>query len=123
MTKHSRIYNTKNSPEVCYNIRYMERNERKRGSPWSLRQTGVYQRYNTLTERSAWILLQPSDYMRRRLSEPLRHDSSFVTGIPVNPFYLHGIFLYASERNWTDWIEEIQQEMESLVPDMIPLRC
>ena len=122
ITKHSRIYNTKDSPEVRYNIRYMERNERKRGSPWSLRQTGVYQRYDTLTERSAWILLQRSDYMRRRLSEPLRHDSDFVTGIPLNPFYLHRIFLYALERNWTDWIEEVQQEMELLVPDMIPFR-
>ena len=99
----------------------MERNERKRGSPWSLRQTGVYQRYDTLTERSVWILLQPSDYMHRRLSEPL-NKNDFMTGIPLSPFYLHGIFLYASERNWTDWIEDVQHRIESLVPDMIPLR-
>ena len=97
----------------------MERNERNRGSSWSLRQTGVYQRYDTLTESSAWILLQPSDYMRRRLLHSLRHDSDVVSDTVSTSFHLHGIFLYASERNWTDWVEEVQQEMELLVRDMM----
>ena len=105
----------KNSSEVCYNVRYMERNERNRGSPWSLRQTGVYQRYDTIKQSSVWILLHPSDYMRRRLSETMRHGSDFHCDISTGPLHLHGLFLSASERNWSDYIEHTQREIESLV--------
>ena len=110
-----RKYFTKHSSEVCYNVRYMERNERNRGSSWSLRQTGVYQRYDTIKQSSVWILLQPSDYMRRRLSETLRHDSNFHYDNSIGPLHLHGLFLSASERNWSDYIEHTQREIESLV--------
>ena len=114
-TKHRGSYITKNSSEVCYNVRYMERNERNRGSSWSLRQTGVYQRYDTIKKSSVWILLQPSDYMRRRLSETLKQDCNFHDDNSIGPLHLHGLFLSASERNWSDYIEHTQREIESLV--------
>ena len=100
---------------MCYNVGYMERNGRNRGSPWSLRQTGVYQRYDATTESSTWILLQPSDYMRRRLAEALSIESRSAYNVASGPLHLHGFFLSASERNWEDSIEHVQQELESLV--------
>ncbi len=94
----------------------MELNERHRGDPWSIRQTGVYQRYDTMTASSAWIVLQPSDYIRQRLYEALGRESDSVYDITLGPLHLHGLFLSASERNWDDWIEHIQRETEFFVP-------
>lgn len=41
-------------------LKYPEDNGRGEGAdPWSIRQTGVYQRFESETRTSLWILLQP----------------------------------------------------------------
>lgn len=93
----------------------MELNGRQRGSPWSLRQTGVYQRYDPMTHQSKWILLQPSDYMRGLLTEVSDCQSGVAHVARQDPFYLHAFFLSASERNSADWLDSIQQEIQLFV--------
>src|SRR5438045_1558114 len=57
--------------EFCYSIRYMEKNGRETGDPWSLRQSGVYQKVDAQTGNSTWILLQPAESIRQRLRKSL----------------------------------------------------
>ncbi|KAF2648099.1 hypothetical protein K491DRAFT_261195 [Lophiostoma macrostomum CBS 122681] len=43
--------------ELCYLFRYMTENGRATGSPWSLRQSAVYQSFELNDEKEIWILI------------------------------------------------------------------
>ena len=47
--------------EITFVLKYPESNGRTDGpSPWSLRQTGLYQKFEPLAKRSLWVLLNPT---------------------------------------------------------------
>jgi hypothetical protein len=47
--------------DICYQLRYVESNHRSRGNPWSLRQTGVFHRFDLSgnPSQNLWIFLHP----------------------------------------------------------------
>jgi hypothetical protein len=47
------------SAEFFYNLRYVEESARAT-YPWSVRRMGVYQKYNSLTNSSVWIVIRPT---------------------------------------------------------------
>jgi hypothetical protein len=107
----------KSLAEFCYNLRYVEKNDRNRGNQWSLRQTGVYQRVDLKCHRSTWILLQPSNYVRKRLEENLKHQKKGSCSFEENPMILHTLFLSAAESNWREYIADLQSQLDVLVRD------
>jgi hypothetical protein len=104
-----------NSTEVCYNLRYVEKNGRNRGDPWSLRQTGVYQKFNMNTGTSTWIILQPSAYTLGRLGAVLEETVTKRSGICFDPLHMHATFFSAARREWADYIESLKLLLRSLV--------
>ncbi|KAL8661436.1 MAG: hypothetical protein Q9202_005618 [Teloschistes flavicans] len=95
--------------KFCYAVRYVARNGRPTGSPWSLRQTAVYQQYNASTKNTVWIFLQPSADMQRRWMEIQRSK------LPSNhPATLHVVLLFAIAAEWKDYIAHLRQEVDSL---------
>ncbi|KAI9785127.1 MAG: hypothetical protein M1839_000765 [Geoglossum umbratile] len=96
--------------ELCYNIRYVEKNGRNSGDPWSLRQIGVYQQWKPDSRNSTWILLHPSENIHKRLHEimgkmPLKSES---------PMLLHILFLSSTAYNWGDYIEDLRSQAVAL---------
>ncbi|KIN02911.1 hypothetical protein OIDMADRAFT_52734 [Oidiodendron maius Zn] len=97
--------------EFCYNIRYFELNGRGRGNPWSLRQTGVYQRFLS-NKRSAWLLLNSSSYIGGRVSAALEEASNLVYGsCEVSVLLPHLFIVSAATRNWGPYIENLRQKV------------
>ena len=97
-------------PEFCYAVRYVARNERSSGSPWSLRQTAVYHQYNASTNNSTWIFLQPSTIMQRRYT-----DTQQSVSLSCHPAALHVVLLFAIAADWKDYISYLRQEIDILV--------
>ncbi|KAL2011099.1 hypothetical protein VTN00DRAFT_3817 [Thermoascus crustaceus] len=95
--------------ELCYDLRYFERNGRAGEFPWSLRQTGVYQQLDLSTGRSVWILLKPSDSMKKTLEENL--ESLADNNLPL---LHHTVFIAASLRSWRDYLAHLDTELQRL---------
>ncbi|EXK78170.1 hypothetical protein FOQG_17138 [Fusarium oxysporum f. sp. raphani 54005] len=94
--------------EFCYNIRYFELNGRKRGNPWSLRQTGMYQNC-VLRKQSRWILLNYSTYIYDRVSEAFA--SANVPHCGASTLVPHLFLLSAATRSWNLYIEALRHKV------------
>ena len=89
-------------------------NERDGGDPWSLRQIGVYEKLNTETRSSKWILLQPSSGALQNLEDGLwsrKHDLDCI----AKSMSLHAVFFFLSSRQWPYYIDHLRARLESLV--------
>jgi hypothetical protein len=107
--------------EFCYNIRYFELNGRGRGNPWSLRQTGVYQRCFS-NKRSAWLLLNYSSYIGDRVAAAFGEESNSIQGsCEVPPLWPHLFILSAATRNWGQYIEDLRRKVMRFVRARVPL--
>lgn len=102
--------------EICYNLHYMTQNGRNRGDPWSLRQTGVYQKSHLSTGTSAWILMQLAADTRAHLEKRLAGRGVSLQ----NPMQLHTLILLSTARNWTDYLEHLDTQLTELVRTMAP---
>lgn len=77
-----------------------------------------------ITGQSVWILLQPSERVRRRLREGFVARSRSGTSERIVTT-LHAALLIAAHREWAEYLEEINGEIQHLV-DYIrqkPSRC
>ncbi|KAL6694349.1 hypothetical protein J3F84DRAFT_42655 [Trichoderma pleuroticola] len=99
--------------EICYTVRFFEENHRGTGDPWSLRQTGIYQKIDCSKGISRFIFLQPSTYFERLLEgklEVLGQDRFR----PLRHLVIHIIVLSASISNWHNYIAAQTVELEKL---------
>lgn len=98
--------------EFCYNIRYFELHGRGRGNPWSLRQTGVYQRCLPSNQQSTWLILNYSSYIFDRVSMAFEKKRSqpleACRGSVLTP---HLFILSAATRNWGQYVEILRQRV------------
>lgn len=97
--------------EFCYIIRYFELNGRQRGDPWSLRQTGVYQRFQS-DQRSAWVLLNLSSYINDRVTAAVTHTGSADKSLQPSPLLVHMFIITAAVRNWSMYIENLRKRVQ-----------
>lgn len=102
------------TPELCYVLRYFENNGRGSGNPWSLRQTGIYQKYAPDSGKSIWILVQPSDAFSSQLHKILLHDSTFQGRGSFDPMQLHSVCLSLSLDNFGEYIENLQSDITQM---------
>jgi len=100
--------------EIGYLFKYMEKNGRSRGNPWSARQTGIVQRI--LPDNSNMtLILNPHEQSRAeiRLNKAL-YDSSDKARIHHNPVLIHLILLSSYFGNWRMYLQELGQSFEKM---------
>ena len=110
------VSNDRPCSEFCYAIRYIVQNGRSTGPSWSMRQSAVYQQFDTHRRSSTWILLQPSADAQRRFNE-IQRDSVRST----NPMIFHVAFLFSTMYYWKDYITSIRAELDALVICLVQL--
>lgn len=86
--------------------------------PWSIRQTAVYQQYNSVKDRSMFLLISPADTSRRMLEDTVNANTS--RRVRVNPFDLHRILLSTLHRNWRAYIRDLEVILQERVSLMLP---
>jgi hypothetical protein len=101
--------------EICYTVRFFEENQRNTGNPWSLRQTAVYQGVDHSTGASAFIFLQPSSYIEKRLSDKLYAITQDDSLHGLRHILLHVVLLSSSLVNWDRYISTQVSDLERLV--------
>ena len=99
------------STEIAYTFRYVDTNGRTEGSPWSIRQTAVYQKINLKTGCSIWILIQPNDAVLERF-KALCLQSVDGAGHPMAP---HLTFLSSARVHWKAYIGQLRLSLQKLV--------
>lgn len=105
--------------EFSYNIQHFEKNGRVGCPPWSLRHVGIYHQYNLGRDRSRWILLNPSEYVRGRIEKVVR-DSPTVYDAKHMGMIVHLTLLLATCRNWLEYLDYLQNAVMELVRSHIP---
>jgi len=100
------ICNNPNSScrDIFYQLRYAERNGRKHGDPWSLRQTGVYHRYSMPAVgvgQNFCLLLHPmqNSKAQKRISMAASTGMTSRT-IGLDPVRLHVLIMSSYVNNW-----------------------
>ena len=97
--------------ELGYNIKYVEEHGRTLpNDPYSIRETGVYQKFNSSTNRSNWIFIQPSTTLRAEL---VRFFSQ--TRRPSEECQAHGTVLIIASDNWRFYINYLEETFAGLV--------
>jgi hypothetical protein len=93
----------------------MEKNNRSKGDPWSLRQSGIYQQISVSSRRSTWIVLQLSNGVRTQLEQAL--ESSLEQGREgdKSAIYFHIIFLASMAGNWQEYLEYLHSQITVFV--------
>ncbi|KAL8791326.1 MAG: hypothetical protein Q9195_005945 [Heterodermia aff. obscurata] len=93
-------------------ILYPVRNNRNRGDPFSMRQTGVCHK-SSGRQSSAWIVLQPSPEVEKDM-ELAMSDIGYNSTVDEDPMVLHVIFLSFQRANWDDYLEYLRADLEAL---------
>ena len=96
--------------EICYNIRYPERNGREKPA-WSMRHTALPQVYDHESGLSRWVLVQPARRAKDRVRKLLQEGDVASN----NPAILHLITFLATECDWREYLNELYEELIELV--------
>lgn len=96
------------SIDICYLYRYVERNGRSPGNPWSIRQTGVYHRYSPTDVSNFWLLLHPlvDSMAQKRLNKLYSTQNSFVH-LKANALGLHILLISSYSDNWRWYLKDL----------------
>lgn len=113
-------FNTYGTVEICYNIKYVERNYRLPDEPWSVRQTCIYQKFEYSKKSSTWILVQPSEQVQSRIREVFRSRTTEDIGDSVhNPLDMHLVFLSAAAENWRWYYNSLEEKLVEMVRNLL----
>lgn len=108
--------NTADPSEFCFNLHSYEKNGGKTGNPWSLRQMGIYQKFDLYSQKHVWILLQPFSLAQRTLTRILKrcalHGS---TSRNLHPMSLHARFMDTAALNWSAYLGDLRNDINMLV--------
>jgi hypothetical protein len=98
----------------------MEPNYRRKGKEgWSLRQTGVYHRYESNTKSSTCFLMHPREESTAQNQLNARFDADGATSLLKNdPLDFHVLLLSSYFENWQLYLNELTKEFKPLVSTM-----
>lgn len=99
-------------PECAYVLRFVELNDRNPESPWSIRQTAVYQKYLTASQSSTWLLVAISVRSEERLNSFIQRAGSLAA---LNPFEIHLLLLDTAIANWRPYMVYLGGEVNKQV--------
>jgi hypothetical protein len=81
--------------------------------PWSIRQTAVYQRYDSELKRIVFILISPSQIVKDAVIEAL--EAGRQSKRLLKPFDLHLIIISALQDNWRLYVRSLEELMREKV--------
>jgi hypothetical protein len=85
------------------------------GDPWSLRQIGVYQKYDGTNDRSVWIFISASDIPHQAV-DAVRQSSTFHDERRQGAIVaLHAVLLETAALEWRTYLESLNAQIELLV--------
>jgi hypothetical protein len=90
--------------ECAYAFHYAVRTDRENSSPWSIRQTAIYQRYDGVQDKTIFILVTPSKEGLESLEYCLQNAKNHSTFL--NPFEMHRYLISAACQSWGWYIYE-----------------
>jgi hypothetical protein len=85
--------------------------------PWSVRQTAVYQQYNSAQDKTTFLLIAPSDEAKANFEEEvlrLRGNQK-----RLNPFHLHLILVATMHENWRLYLRSLEHVLMKQVSDAL----
>lgn len=103
--------------ELTYLLKYTEtRNSSEAKADWSIRQIGVYHRYDPHAMQSTWILLFPTadSSTRRDLVNELSSTCD-MEQTAYHPLSLHVSLMQARIHNWRLYVSRFENEVWELV--------
>jgi hypothetical protein len=86
--------------------------------PWSVRQSAIYQQYNSARDKVTFVLIAPSDEAETNLEEEtlqLKLDQK-----RLNPFHLHLMVLATMRENWRLYIRSLEHTLTKQVSHVLP---
>lgn len=95
--------------------RFIEQNGRNQGDPWSLRQTGVYQKIDFDTGYSSSVILQLSKSIRKQFGYVIADYVPGRTGQGIQMMQLHLLILTSTSDNWSEYIEHLHSVVKAVV--------
>ena len=110
-----------NIKEFCYNFKYVAQNGRPDRNPWSIRQVGIYEKFNVETGQSVWIVLQPSGRVYDRLKEGISSKDWQASPVEKNgravvaSVLIHAGILNTLGCEWGRYLEELNLQVQQLV--------
>jgi len=98
--------------ECAYSLQYVVLNgrlaeEQPNHDPWSIRQTAVYQRYDSELNRIVFILVSPSQIVKDAIAEAL--EAGCQRKRLPKPFDLHLIIVSALQDNWRLYVRSLEE--------------
>lgn len=106
------IPSLKRGYELGYNIKYVEKHGRKLADPYSLRETGVYQKWDPACRRGDWIFMQPSESIKglleTRFPTTTKKDAEYL-------FQIHAAILTKASSNWRFYINHLEDVFSKIV--------
>jgi hypothetical protein len=118
--------------DIFYQFQYVERNNRTFGDPWSVRQTGVYHRFETvaqpsskhdkgketIAERNAenlWMLLHPMPKSRAQTRLAAAVEGLMAEELAEDPLRLHVLILSSYVDNWRWYLHDVKRRYTRFV--------
>lgn len=105
-------------PELSYQFKYAEANNRSRAFPWSIRRTEIFNRIETSGEtiKSTWLIFNPKEdsELSKRLADKAQDPGKWAA-LKANPLRLHIAILSTYIDNWRDFLEDIGKQYSELV--------
>jgi hypothetical protein len=104
----------KSSFECVYGFRYAFNTNKDptETSPWSVRQTTVYQKFDAKANSAVWIFIGASDETKDIVREIVERRSS---GRKMNAFLLHAMIIENSLGEWRWYISDLAERVNSMV--------
>lgn len=92
--------------EISYTAKHVEEHGRQGvHDPWSIRQLGVYCKYDATNDQTVFILLNPSKSLTRRLEE--KNFDGGALGI-------HRLIQCAIAERWTDYLTHLESQCKDI---------
>jgi hypothetical protein len=97
--------------EMCYDIRYPEKNGRDFGDQWSIRHTAVYYQYDSLKDTSMSLLIQPSKMLTRQIDVLLTSENP----VSCRSILIQHATFVSSGTLWKYYVADMEKELNTLV--------
>lgn len=112
------VDNITNILGLSYNLRYVERNNRKGlgKNPWSVRQTGVYHQYSPQDDAHFWILLHPKNDSKVQIAiQKAARQYSRTNAMLSNAAFMHLLILSSYVDNWRWYMKDLCSDFTKMV--------
>jgi hypothetical protein len=101
--------------ETAYLLKHVELHGRPGGiTPWSVRQFGFYQKFDSHTKRSSCIFIQTSLDIQRRLAE-VKKERQMYRDVISHWTCLHLIGIGTLSKNWAAYIKFLDKKVAEIV--------